>query len=134
MATRVVRITTDGYQDRLLELFKTEVARLQISRKERPLIAAQTGSDSCSLSPWRNRPLAKPPAKSIEEAPPHTKAVVIDTKNSGAFRIYNRKNDEDYEYLGGADKNTPLVMICWNPTWVFLCTGTLRFRYIVDQQ
>ncbi|KAF9730258.1 hypothetical protein PMIN06_010473 [Paraphaeosphaeria minitans] len=117
MATKVERITTDGYQDRLLELFKDK-----------------TGSDSCSLSPWKYRPLAKPPAKSIEEAPPNTKAVVVDTKNSGAFRIYNRKNDEDYEYLGGAGKDTPLVLICWNPMWVFLCTGTLRFRYIIDQQ
>lgn len=94
------------------------------------LIALQTGCSGCKLSEWEERP----PTRGVEEAPAKTISILVDTKGTGAFRIYKRKNDQEFEYLGGAGKDTPLVMICWNPEWIIFCAGALRFRYIIGKE
>lgn len=113
MAAKVERtIIPDEYKDRTLEFHEGKSKR--------------TG---CELSEWEERP----PNRSIEEAPANTISVLVDTKGTGAFRIYKRKNNQEFEFLGGAGEDTPLVMIHWNPEWVFFCNGILRFRYILER-
>jgi hypothetical protein len=90
----------------------------------------QIGLSGCELSEWEERP----PTRLVEEAPAQTISVLVDTKGTGAFRIYKKGNNQDFEYLGGAGKDTEMVLIRWNPEWVFFCTGTLRFRYVTKQE
>jgi len=131
MATKVERIIVpDKDKNRILEFHEEKVGYqgYELYQKH-TLISLQTGRGGCELSEWEERP----PTRVVEEAPAKTISVLIDTKGTGAFRIYKRKSHQEFEYLGGAGKDTKLVMICWNPEWVFFCNGTLRFRYIIEQ-
>lgn len=94
------------------------------------LITVQTGLSGCQLLEWEERPLTP----GVETAPVQTISVLINTKGTGAFRIYKKGNNRRFEYLGGVGEDAKLVMIDWNPEWVYFCSGTLRFRYVTKQE
>jgi len=98
-----------------------------ISRKH-TLIDLQTGCD-CELSAWEER--SSP--RAVETAPAKTVSVLVDTKGTGAFRIYKLQGQTS-KFVGGVGIDTGLTIIRWDPEWIFFCTGQLRFRYLKEKE
>jgi len=91
------------------------------------LNAIQIQCGDCSKPSWtdhQDRDEGKPPEGTV--------AVVVDVRNNiAAIRVF-----ETDKYLGGVgmEDKGKFVVVPWQSTWTYFCTGSPRVGYIVEKE